>query len=140
VCISPVPPLERNVVCGVLGRELVASAFLSRLGRELCAGLGMVVVVVAEKGGGRSRGQSGTRSRQRVLYHNSSDGGKQRPSIQISVYTGPIARFLVGNGPFKCPYVICRGEARTLQAAGSSRVPRQLWLRCTKQLAGPVVR
>jgi hypothetical protein len=43
---------------------------------ELCAGLGMVVVV-AEKGGGRSRGQSGTRSRQRVLYHNSSDGGKQ---------------------------------------------------------------
>jgi hypothetical protein len=82
--------------------------------------------------------QSGTHSNSVCcMYHNSSDGGRQRPSIQISVYTGPIARFLVGKGPFGSPYVICHGEARTLQAAGSSRVPRQLWLRCTLHCAAP---
>jgi hypothetical protein len=81
--------------------------------------------MVAEKGG--SRGQA-----QQQCITTAWTCKRQQPStsVQTSIYTRPIARFLVGNGRFKCPYVIrSEGQApRPLQAAAraASRVPRQL--------------
>jgi len=51
----------------------------------------------------------------------------QRSSAQISVYTRPIAQFLVGNEPFKWPYVMREGRREMQCAAGGgaldSRAP-----------------
>jgi hypothetical protein len=53
---------------------------------------------------------------------------KQQPSISMSIYTRPIARFLVGNGPFKCPYVmpICKAADAAGGGALVSRAPPAL--------------
>jgi hypothetical protein len=80
--------------------------------------------MVAEKGG--SRGQA-----QQQCITTARTCKRQQPSVHRSRYTRPIARFLVGNGRFKCPYVIRsegRPRGRSLQAAAraASRVPRQL--------------
>jgi hypothetical protein len=49
------------------------------------------------------------------------------PGIPISVYTGAVARFLVGNSPSTCPYVIWQRQAGEKGAAGGgalvSRAP-----------------
>ena len=45
-----------------------------------------------------------------------------QPEALISVYTGAIARFLVGNSPFKCLYVIQRAGSR--EAASGALVSR----------------
>ena len=44
-------------------------------------------------------------------------------SAPISVYTRPIAQFLVGNGPFKWPYVMRRDRRGAAGGALDSRVP-----------------
>jgi hypothetical protein len=63
-----------------------------------------------------------------VKTHNSnakvvvSQRAGRAPETLISVYTGAIARFLVGNSPFKCLYVIQRAGSR--EAASGALVSR----------------
>ena len=65
-----------------------------------------------------------------VKTHNSnakvvvSQRAGRAPETLISVYTGAIARFLVGSVPFKCLYVIQRTGQATEKAASGALVSR----------------
>jgi hypothetical protein len=90
-------------------------------GRASLGGFGREVLpcwwVVAEKGDarGQAQQQSVTTASRRV---------KQQPSVPTSVSTRPVARFLVGSGPYVCPYVTRSGRLRAPRdAAGGGALP-----------------
>jgi hypothetical protein len=72
-------------------------------------------------GGGEGRcAGSGTAAE----CHDSVGRVKQQPSAPMCVYTRPVARFLVGSGPYVCPYVTRRARLRAPRdAAGGGGLP-----------------
>jgi hypothetical protein len=74
--------------------------------------------------GGEGRLRQRLSEQQQAVYHSVYE---QHSSVPISVYTRPIAQFLVGNGRFKWAYVMRKRQERRRDAAGGgaldSRAP-----------------